>query len=149
MFSRDLAAGSSPGKRDLEYLRERGYRSVVNLNPEGVAVAPLSPNVEATWAHAEALEHARVALYDFPSSSDVDAFLELYDRLPKPLYVHSVEGTSALAMAWIAVSATGGELDERVERMLVPRLTEAWQRFAATEIATRAGRRRVLTTRIE
>ncbi|MFN0242931.1 MAG: fused DSP-PTPase phosphatase/NAD kinase-like protein [Planctomycetota bacterium] len=149
VFSRDLAAGTSPDKECLESLRRRGFRAVVNLNAEGVAGAPLSPNVEATWAHAEALEHARLALYDFPSSRDVDAFVELYERMPKPLYVHSVDGASALTLARIAVFVSGGELDERVEQLLAPRLTEEWRRFAATEIATRSARPRVLTTRNE
>lgn len=140
-LSSDLAAGPSPDKPDLEYLRQRGFRSLVSLNAEGAPGELLSPNVEASWAHAEDLAHARVTLYEFPTAADVDLFLETYEALPKPVYVHSLDGSSALTLAWIAVSVTGGAIHERFEQSLIPLLGDAWRRFALSEIERRSMRR--------
>lgn len=140
-LSRDLAAGPSPDKQGLESLRRRGFRSIVNLNAEGIGDAPLSPNVEATWAHAEALEHARMTLYAFPRPSDVDALIELCETMPKPIYVHSHDGTSALALAWIAAASSDGAVE--VDAAAISKLDGTWRQFALAEIA----RRRSLTTR--
>lgn len=103
-YSRGISWGEAPTKREVETLARSGYRSILNLCSEGEEGLPLSPNVEASWAHTFMLAHARVAVNpSLPLPGDVDRFLELLAAAPRPVYVHSRRG--GRAAAFLAVHA--------------------------------------------
>jgi len=111
--------GRSPTQRQIEWLaRRRRLRSIVDLNVEGERGQVLSPNVEASWAHAYRLIHERVSLdARLPWGPRVEHFLATIARLERPVYVHSLHGRRAAAMATIALGVelgcSGAEAMER------------------------------------
>lgn len=95
-----LLFGDSPTLADLQDLaRDERLRSVLNLNTEGEPDERLSPNVEASWAHALALHHGRASFTaDQPCVADLERFLDALARAPRPVLVHSRHGRRAAAM---------------------------------------------------
>lgn len=69
--------------------RKAGFRALLNLNTEGEPGQILSPNVEATWAHAFELQHERVSIeVGNLRSEGMYRFLETLQKIGKPVYVH-------------------------------------------------------------
>lgn len=99
-YSESVSLGRSPTIRDIEKLaREERFRALLDLDTEGEPEQILSPNVEATWAHAFDLQHERVSIdVDALRSRSVDEFLKTLQRIEKPVYVHSLCGRRAAAM---------------------------------------------------
>ena len=99
-YDDQVSLGKSPSIRDIETLaRKAGFRAILNLNTEGETEQILSPNVEATWAHAFELQHERVSIYmESLRSEMVDEFLETLRKIHKPVYVHSLHGRRAAAL---------------------------------------------------
>jgi len=98
-----LAAGTTPTRRDLERLAREGFRTVINLNMEGEPGLSMSPNVEASWAHACALAHVRVGVdLEFLGPEHAERFLDAFARAEPPVYVHSHDGRRAAAFAVLA-----------------------------------------------
>jgi len=99
-YSDDVSLGKSPTIGDIETLaRKAGFRAILNLNTEGEPGELLSPNVEATWAHAFDLQHERVSSdVGGLRSSWVDTFLDTLWRIRKPAYVHSLHGRRAATL---------------------------------------------------
>jgi protein tyrosine phosphatase (PTP) superfamily phosphohydrolase (DUF442 family) len=109
-YSDGVSLGKSPTIRDIETLaREAGFRAILNLNTEGEPGQLLSPNVEATWAHAFDLQHERASSdVGAPRSGWVDTFLETLRRIDKPVYVHSLHGRRAAAVMIIHFALARG-----------------------------------------
>lgn len=105
-----LALGGSPSLAQIEDLvRRDGLRSLVNLNTEGEVGEILSPNVEASWAHALDLRHERASFSaELPRSGDVDRFLRVLASLPRPTLVHSLHGRRAAAMILVHLGLERG-----------------------------------------
>jgi protein tyrosine phosphatase (PTP) superfamily phosphohydrolase (DUF442 family) len=105
-----LALGSSPSLAQIEDLvRRDGLRSLVNLNTEGEVGEVLSPNVEASWAHALDLRHERASFSaELPRSGDVDRFLRVLAAVPRPTLVHSLHGRRAAAMILVHLGLERG-----------------------------------------
>lgn len=105
-----LLFGDSPTLADLQDLaRDERLRSVVNLNTEGESEERLSPNVEASWAHALALHHERASFTaDQPCGADVERFLHALAHAPRPVLVHSRHGRRAAAMVLIHLGLERG-----------------------------------------
>lgn len=109
-YDERISAGTSPTKDDLQRLaRKLGFRAVVCLNQPGEKGAPMTPDVENSWAHAFELEQERVpidarALW----SRHVDRFLEAVQRLDGPIYVHSTGGRRAAALLAIHLGLARG-----------------------------------------
>jgi protein tyrosine phosphatase (PTP) superfamily phosphohydrolase (DUF442 family) len=99
-YSDGISLGRSPTIRDIEMLaRKAGFRALLNLNTEGEPGQILSPNVEATWAHAFELRHERVSIDAGNLRSEgVDRFLETLQKIRKPVYVHSLRGRRAASL---------------------------------------------------
>ncbi len=94
-FDSSISAGGQLSRKDIDRLAKEGFRSILNLSEEEEPGQFLSPNVEATWAHANAMEHGRVSVFvDHLHSHWVDLLLEALDELPRPVYVHSETRTS-------------------------------------------------------
>lgn len=104
-----LYLAASPTRAQLEALARQGLRSVLNLNTEGEPGEPLSPNVEASWAHALDLRHERVSFtVEALRSEDVERFLVTLAALPAPVLVHSLGGRRAAAMGLVHLGRTRG-----------------------------------------
>jgi protein tyrosine phosphatase (PTP) superfamily phosphohydrolase (DUF442 family) len=143
-YSDSISLGVSPAIRDIERLaRKAGFRSLLNLNTEGEPGQRLSPNVEATWAHAYELEHERASI-DVATlrSEQVSRFLETLQEIEKPVYVHSLHGRRAKAMMAIHLALERGlggreALSEARARGLDCEL-EPLRRFVEAEVDRRA-----------
>jgi protein tyrosine phosphatase (PTP) superfamily phosphohydrolase (DUF442 family) len=104
-----LAGGPQPTRAGLERLARLGFRSILNLSAEGEPLAPLSPNVEASWAHALDLVHARLALFhDQLRAEHVELFRAALARLPRPTFVGSLTGQRAAAFLTLELALTRG-----------------------------------------
>lgn len=100
-----LSGGPQPSRKGLESLAKEGFRSILNLSAEGEEGLPLSPNVEASWAHALALRHGRLSVYPDNLRSDlVERFQQGLDALPGPIYVESRTGRRAAALLTIKLA---------------------------------------------
>lgn len=106
-----VSFGRSPTLRDIEWLaRKSGVRSLLNLNTEGETGEHLSPNVEASWAHAFAMQHERVSIdVGVLRSEWVDRFLAQLERMDRPVYVHSLRGQRAKAFVAIQLALQRGQ----------------------------------------
>lgn len=100
-----VSGGSQPTRKGMERLVREGFRSILNLSAEGEEGVPLSPNVEASWAHALALEHGRLSVYlDNLRSDLVERFLAALGALPVPCWVESRTGRRAAAFLTIKLA---------------------------------------------
>jgi protein tyrosine phosphatase (PTP) superfamily phosphohydrolase (DUF442 family) len=142
-YSDGIFLGKSPTIRDIETLaRKQGIRTLLNLNTEGEPGELLSPNVEASWAHATDLQHDRVSSDVGGLRSEwVDRFLDTLQRVRKPVYVHSLHGRRAatvmiihlaLARGLPAVQALAEARGHGIDCELEP-----LRRFIATELELR------------
>jgi uncharacterized protein (TIGR01244 family) len=114
-----LAAGPQPRtSREVGRIARSGFRTIVNLAQEGEPGQELTPNVEATWAHAFGLEHVRVSMDERPSPDDVERFLRALRSAARPVFVHSTGGARAAALAAIAFSMEQGRPPAEVLRQL-------------------------------
>ena len=139
-----IVAGPAPDQKAIARLARRGYRSLLDLRTEGEPGQVLSPNVAASWAHANAIEHLRASISRgvlVPGS--VDRFLQQLALAPRPVYVHS--GTGRRAAAALAIHlALEQDLpaDQALARArelgLDPGAREL-VRFVETEVARRRG----------
>ena len=85
--------------------RKAGFRALLNLNTEGEPGQILSPNVEATWAHAFELQHERVSIeVGNLRSEGMDRFLETLQKIGKPVYVHSLCGRRAASLMTVHIA---------------------------------------------
>lgn len=138
-----LSLGCSPTLADIEELaRKEGLRSLLNLNTEGEAGETLSPNVEASWAHALDLRHERASFTaDLPSVADVDRFLHALGSLPRPVFVHSQHGRRAAAMILVHLGLeqgiSGTAAVRAAEGLGITCALDSLRRFAESEIDRR------------
>ena len=145
-YSPDVWWGRSPTLRDVEALCDAGVRSLLNLNTEGEPGQLLSPNVEASWAHAFALQHERVSIRPRAWRSEwVDAFLETLQGIVKPTYVHSLEGRRAAVLFAIQIGLETGVSAQdalaEVRALGIDCGPDVSQRFVVSELAERGARR--------
>jgi len=104
-----LAGGPQPDRAGLERLARLGFRSILNLSAEGEAGLPLSPNVEASWAHALGLVHERQSLFlEHLRSEEVERFRAALARLPRPCFVGSRGGQRAAAFLTLELALARG-----------------------------------------
>ena len=139
-----ISLGRSPSLREIETLaRKRNVRSLLNLNTEGESGEQLSPNVEASWAHAYALHHERLSIdVGVLRSEWVEAFGETLRRIPKPVYVHSRLGRRAAALMAIhealAGGMAGGAALERARALGLEGPADALEDFVVAQVDLRA-----------
>lgn len=109
-YSESVSVGKSPTIRDIERLARRDeFQALLDLDTEGEPGQILSPNVEATWAHAFDLQHERVSIdVGTLRSRSVDEFLRALQRIAKPVYVHSLFGRRAAAMMIVHLALERG-----------------------------------------
>ena len=109
-YSDGISLGKSPSILDMEKLaRGAGFRAILSLNTEGEPYQVLSPNVEATWAHAFCMQHERVSIGVSNIRPDcVSAFLDTLRRIHKPVYVHSLQGRRAATVMTVHLAIEHG-----------------------------------------
>lgn len=89
-------APDAPDAADLDYLRHRGFRSVVNLRDAGEADQKLSPEREGDEAGRRGLSYLH-----FPVTPDqlgpdrVRGFRKALAQLAKPVAIHCASGKRA------------------------------------------------------
>jgi protein tyrosine phosphatase (PTP) superfamily phosphohydrolase (DUF442 family) len=138
-----LSLGCSPNLADIEDLaRKEGLRSLVNLNTEGEPGETLSPNVEASWAHALDLRHERASLAaDLPRVGDVDRFLQALESVPRPVFVHSLHGQRAAAMILVHLGLeqgiSGAAAVQAAKGLGITCALDSLRRFAESEVDRR------------
>jgi len=138
-----ISFGRSPGMRDMETLACRaGFRSLLNLNTEGEAGELLSPNVEASWAHAFAMQHERVSIdVGVMRSEWVDRFLSTLSQIAKPVYVHSLRGRRAAALMAVHMALeqglSGSEALERARGLGLVGAPKGLEDFVVAEVDLR------------
>lgn len=103
-----LFLGPELDRLGIEGLARSGFRSIVNLADEGEPGQILSPNVEATWAHTFALEHARLSAGPFPDREYVARLVQLLGRLPGPIYLHATDDGKGGLLALAALALRRG-----------------------------------------
>lgn len=143
-----ILVGPSPTRKQIEALARAGVRSLLNLNTEGEPGQVLSPNVEASWAHTFDLEHARVSVSPkLWSPGTVDRFLETLERLPGPVYVHSLKARRAASLLTIhlglARGCSGHEALQQARELGLDCGLEWLERFVASEVDRRIAEARV------
>jgi uncharacterized protein (TIGR01244 family) len=100
-----LSGGSQPTKEGLERLAREGFRSVLNLSAEGEEGTQLSPNVEASWAHAFDMQHGRMGVFlDNLRPELVESFQRALAALPAPVFVESRTGRRAAAFCTLRLA---------------------------------------------
>jgi len=105
----DLAVGAHPrSPAEVESVAAQGFASILNVAREGEPGQELSPNVEATWAHAFDLEHRRASTHPVPTEDEVETFLRELAQSPRPVLVHSTHGRRAAALAALALALEEG-----------------------------------------
>jgi protein tyrosine phosphatase (PTP) superfamily phosphohydrolase (DUF442 family) len=114
----------------------------VNLNTEGEPGERLSPNVEASWAHALDLRHERVSFAaELPRAGDVDRFLRTLGSLPRPVFVHSLHGRRAAAMVLVhlglARRVSGADAVRIAQGLGFTCALDSLRRFAESEVDRR------------
>ena len=138
-----LSLGCSPTLADIEDLaRKDGLRSLVNLNTEGEPGETMSPNVEASWAHALDLRHERASFAaDLPRVGDVDRFLQALGSVPRPVFVHSQHGRRAAAMILVhlglAQRISGTAAVQAAKGLGITCTLDSLRRFAESEVDRR------------
>jgi len=138
-----LSVGCSPTLADIEDLvRKEGLRSLLNLNTEGEPGETLSPNVEASWAHALDLRHERASFAaDLPRVGDVDRFLQALASVPRPVFVHSLHGRRAAAMILVHLGLeqglSGAAAVQAAKGLGITCTLDSLRRFAESEVDRR------------
>lgn len=143
MCGEGLSLGCSPTLADIEDLaRKAGLRSLVNLNTEGEPGEVMSPNVEASWAHAFELRHERASFAaDLPRVEDVDRFLRALVSVPRPVFVHSQQGRRAAAMILVYLGLelriSGTAAVQAAKGLGIICTLDSLRRFAESEVDRR------------
>lgn len=98
-----IVAGEQPTAADLEDLRDRGIRAVVNLRLASEAALGLTPSQEGRLANELGLAYAHLPISVVHlSDEDVRDFRDVLAKLPAPVYVHCGLGQRAAALAVLA-----------------------------------------------
>jgi len=138
-----LSLGCSPTRADIEDLaRKDGLRSLVNLNTEGEPGEVMSPNTEASWAHALDLRHERASFAaEHPLGGDVDRFLQALGSVPRPVFVHSQHGRRAAAMILVHLGleqrSSGTAAVQAAKDLGITCTLDSLRRFAESEVDRR------------
>ncbi len=144
-YAPGIYVGPAPDKRGIGRLARRGFASLLDLRTEGEPGQVLSPNVAATWAHAEAVEHLRASISrGVLEPGSVDIFLAQLARAARPVYVYSGTGRRAAALLAIHHALERGlsaqEALEHLRSIGLDPGAHALSRFVQTEVARRSPR---------
>lgn len=112
-----VTTGPQPDEEDIQKLRDRGFKSVVNFRTEGEPEQPLSPGAEAEAVKAAGMEYLHVPVsMESLKPETVDRFRERFSQLPKPVFAHCQSGKRAGAMAMMNVAHAKGMTGEQTLR---------------------------------
>jgi sulfide:quinone oxidoreductase len=103
----DIAVAPQLSEADFADLAARGFRSVVNIRPDGEAPDQL-PNTHAAAAarrHGLAFSHLPVMSVDVTDADVVGGFARLMDDLPGPILFYCGSGTRCMTL-WTQAAAS-------------------------------------------
>lgn len=117
-----ISVGGQPTVDDLQQLKARGFRSIVNFRNAGEDENSLSPQAEAEWAAGHDMVYLHVPVKMKAMARErVDQFQEEYQHLPKPIFAHCKSGKRAAAMALMNIAVkqgmTGAESLQEADRL--------------------------------
>ena len=113
----DLHIGCTPTQADVNALSLSGCKSMLSLNHGDETGLPSTTASEARWARSLGMEHAEVPLDRAQlRPADVDAVVAALARLPRPVFVHSAQGSRAAAVAIIHRALTTGTTAQQAHR---------------------------------
>lgn len=120
--SPDITVGGQPSAEELEDLKHRGYRGVINLRHAGEDEEQLAPDMEGHKVNELGMQYAHIPVsMSEMSARDVECFKETLATMPKPVYVHCHTGkrSGALSMLHLGVESrlSGEEVLDRAEEM--------------------------------
>lgn len=141
-FDSTISGGRQPSLKGMEGLAKEGFRSILNLGAEGETGAPLSPNVEGSWAHALAMQHGRLSVFlDNLRSDLVERFQRALDDLPGPVYVESTTGRRAAGFLTLKLALdrhlSADQAFETARSLGMDCELEGLKRFVRTEVVRR------------
>ncbi len=102
----EIAAASQLAEADFAHVAARGFRSVVNIRPDGEAPDQL-PNARAKHAaerHGLTFRHLPVMSVNVTDDNVVDGFAQLVDDLPGPILFYCGSATRCTTL-WTQVAA--------------------------------------------
>ena len=105
----------------LSFLKAKGYRSVVNLRTDDENDRKLSSAKVKQVSHFLNMDYRHFPVFGFEVTEldKVRKFLNLIDKLPKPIVAYCRAGTRA-AYLWASVHAMSGQLSlSSIEQIIV------------------------------
>ena len=111
-LSDEIAVGEMPSADEIAILSRAGFRSLLNVQPEGEVERLLSAAEIAAGAAAVGMKHAHVPVASRRVPPDtVDAFARALMTLPRPIYACCYSGSRAAAVWALAVAPTMAPAD--------------------------------------
>lgn len=95
-----IAVGEVPTEREIEILAGAGFRSLLNVQPEGEVERHLTSAQAETLARKAGLEYRHLPVESRrPTAKTVSAFADALREMPRPIYACCYSGSRAAA-AW-------------------------------------------------
>lgn len=105
-LSDEIAVGEIPSADEIAILARAGFRSLINVQPEGEVERLLSAADVAAGAEAAGMKYAHVPVASRRVPNDkVEAFAQAMISLPRPIYACCYSGARAAAAWALAVSS--------------------------------------------
>ena len=104
-LSDDIAVGEMPSREQIAILAKAGFRSLLNVQPDGEVARLINATDAATEAAAAGLAYAHTPVESRRLSDEQAAtFADALARLPRPVYACCYSGARAAA-AWATAMA--------------------------------------------
>jgi uncharacterized protein (TIGR01244 family) len=100
-----IAVGEVPTEREIEILAGAGFRSLLNVQPEGEVERHLTSAQAETLARKAGLEYRHLPVESRrPTAGTVSAFADALREMPRPIYACCYSGSRAAAAWALAVA---------------------------------------------
>lgn len=110
----NVSAMPQPTADDIGQLADRGYRSIISNRPEGEAPDQPRWNELKAAAAARGMEAVHIPVVASQiEASDIRAFRDALERLPKPIAAFCRTGTRS-TLLWALVNEASLTVDERI-----------------------------------
>lgn len=108
-MSDNITIGPQPSEKDLNDLKQSGFKSIVNFRTAGEEEQPISPAQEGEKVSDLGLRYLNVPVSMQEMRPElVDEFREQLKGLPKPLFAHCKTGKRAGAMVMMDLAVEQG-----------------------------------------
>lgn len=118
-LSDEIAVGEVPQSAEIEILSKAGFRSLINVQPDGEIARFADAATTRRTAEAAGLAYAHIPIESrLPSEAQIKSFSDAFSALPRPVYAYCYSGGRAAA-AWalaIAPQVPSGQIMQALER---------------------------------